>query len=101
MKYTTEQEKELTAHAKRLPEKARRHFIALEYKRLGHGSQTYLSKVFGCSRWTITKGVNELGSAVTLDYSRQRKAGGGRKKRVVESKSGGTAAVAHRAGNSR
>lgn len=67
-----------------LPEKARRHYLALEYKKLGRGSQRYLSEVFGCSRKTITKGMKELAASggKPLDYSFQRKKGGGRKKRV-------------------
>ena len=65
-----------------LPEKQRRHFLAMEYARLGKGSQRYLSRVFGCARGTITKGLGELTeSNYQADYSRQRKAGGGRKKR--------------------
>lgn len=64
---------------KSLPEKARRHFLALEYQSLGRGSQRYISSVFGCSRNTITTGSKELEQE--LDYTRQRKAGGGRKKK--------------------
>lgn len=81
MYYTESQEQELVVYAEQMPEKARRHFLAMEYKRLGAGSQGYLAKVFGCSRWTITKGVAELDSGEPIDYSRQRKAGGGRKKK--------------------
>ena len=68
---------------KSLPEKARRHFLALEYKRLGKGSQRYLSEIFNCSRKTITKGMKELSesSGESIDYSYQRKKGGGRKKK--------------------
>jgi hypothetical protein len=65
-----------------LPEKQRRHFLAMEYERLGVGSQRYLAKVFSCSRKTISKGVREL-SQINYkgDYTRQRVAGGGRKKK--------------------
>jgi len=68
---------------KSLPEKARRHFLALEYERLGKGSQRYLSEIFSCSRKTITKGMKELSesSGELIDYSYQRKKGGGRKKK--------------------
>jgi len=68
---------------KSLPEKARRHFLALEYARLGKGSQRYLSEVFSCSRKTITKGTKELSSSGgdEIDYSYQRRKGGGRKKK--------------------
>jgi hypothetical protein len=71
-----------------LPEKQRRHFLAMEYERLGVGSQRYLARVFGCSRKTILKGVRELfESNYQSDYTWQRVAGGGRKKR---SHNGGT-----------
>lgn len=72
-------------HYEQLPEKARRHFLGLEYQALGHGSQRYLSSIFGCSRNTITKGYRELlhTKVEDIDYSRQRRPGGGRKKRVV------------------
>lgn len=72
---------------KSLPEKARRHFLAIEYQSLGRGSQRYISSIFGCSRNTITKGSSELSitKETILDYKRQRKEGGGRKKKNVQS----------------
>jgi len=68
-----------------LPEKARRHYLGLEYAQLGPRSQRYLSKVFSCSRHTIRTGHKEIMSNVekTFDYSRQRVPGGGRKKKNV------------------
>lgn len=65
-----------------LPEKQKRHFLAMEYERLGEGSKRYLSRVFSCDRRTINTGLSELkASAYKPDYSRQRVAGGGRKKK--------------------
>lgn len=65
-----------------LAEKQRRHFLAMEYERLGKGSQRYISRVFNCDRKTITKGLGELQlSDYQPDYSRQREPGGGRKKK--------------------
>mgnify|MGYP000182552095 CR=1 FL=1 len=80
------QEEELTqklTYYNSLPEKVRRHFLALEYARLGVGSQRYLAEVFGCSRNTITKGSRELVAheGDSINYSRQRKAGAGRRKK--------------------
>lgn len=43
-----------------LPEKQKRHFLAMEYERLGWGSKRYLSRVFECDRQTINKGLSEL-----------------------------------------
>lgn len=65
-----------------LPEKAKRHFLGQEYLELGKGSQSYLSRVFGCARDTIIKGYKEVKvPGFTADYTRQRSSGGGRKKR--------------------
>jgi len=65
-----------------LSEKQGRHFLALEYLKLGEGSQRYLSKLFGCSRQRILNGIKELKSNdFKVDYKRQRKVGGGRKKK--------------------
>jgi len=65
-----------------LPEKAARHFLGQEYLNLGVGSQRYLSEVFGCSRDRIIKGTQEVCSPnFNPDYSTQRTAGGGRKKK--------------------
>jgi len=83
MKYQESELVQKLTYYNNLPEKARRHFLALEYTRLGRGSQRYLAEVFSCSRCTIIKGSRELASheGGVIDYSRQRKAGGGRKKK--------------------
>ena len=65
-----------------LPEKQARHFLGMEYIRLGPGSQRYLSRVFGCSRSRIQTGIKELKACnFQPQYARQRVAGGGRKKK--------------------
>ena len=74
-------EKQLSYYAG-LPEKQRWHFLAMEYERLGVGSQRYVAGVFRCSRQTINKALRELAeNNYEVDYARQRVAGGGRKKR--------------------
>lgn len=74
-------EKQLSYY-RSLPEKQRRHFLAMEYERLGDGSKRYLARVFGAARQTIRKGLRELAANnYEADYSRQRASGGGRKKR--------------------
>lgn len=79
---TIEIEQEQVNYCQSLPEKQRRHFIAMEYLRLGEGSQRYLAELFGCSRQTIINGVTELQSSdFNIDYSTQRAPGGGRKKK--------------------
>ena len=72
---------------KGIPEKQRRHFLGLEYLELGKGSQRYLSEVFKCSRDTIIRGKKEVSAKdFKPDYSRQRKPGGGPKKKKNEKK---------------
>ena len=78
-------EKQLSYY-RSLPEKQRRHFVAMEYERLGIGSKRYLARVFKCDRKTINKGLRELSeNHYEADYARQRMAGGGRKKRSADS----------------
>jgi hypothetical protein len=68
-----------------LEEKYQRHFLCQEYGSLGKGSQRYLAALYKCSRNRITRGCAELSAlqaaAVSVDYSRQRKIGGGAKKK--------------------
>jgi len=65
-----------------LPEKAKRHFLGQEYLNLGVGSQRYLADIFKCGRQTIINGTKEVSvSNFKADYTSQRRAGGGRKKR--------------------
>lgn len=73
-----------------LPEKQQRHFLAMEYERLGKGSRTYLSEVYQCGRKRIINACKELEllrfSNERPDYTRQRKAGGGAKKKSLPSR---------------
>ncbi len=82
-KYESEELSEKVAFYKKLAEKQRRHFLAIEYASMGRGSQRYIAEVFGCCRKTLIKGRKELEAAgeEAIDYSRQRKAGGGAKKK--------------------
>ena len=84
--YTSEELSLKLKYYKSLPEKARRHYLALEYRQLGRGSQHYLSSVFSCGRQTIIRGCKELDSDSdsVFDYTRQRKSGGGRKKKSTQ-----------------
>ena len=64
-----------------LSEKDKRRYAAIEAMRIGHGGQTYISKIFACDRKTIRKGIREVENFprnVKYD-SRIRKCGGGRK----------------------
>lgn len=43
-----------------LSEKDRRHYAAVEAAKLGHGGITYIADLFGCSRQTVSTGLEEL-----------------------------------------
>ena len=45
-----------------LPEKQQRHFLGMEYERLGNRSRTYISEIFKCSRNRIISACEELRS---------------------------------------
>ncbi len=80
--YSPEVESIKISYYEGLPEKQARHFLGQEYLELESGSQRYLAEVFGCSRQTIKKGVDEVSASdFKPDYSRQRAEGGGRKKK--------------------
>ena len=65
----------------KLPERSRRLYAALESLKLGHGGIIYISQVLKIDRKTIRRGRKELKYLCDTDSgSRQRKAGGGRKK---------------------
>ena len=79
--YSTTIECRMRLFYQTLNEKDRRRYAAIEALKIGHGGITYISKVLGCDRQTIRKGINEVEA---LDESavreeRIRKAGGGRK----------------------
>ena len=68
---------------RRLPEKDRRHFAALESLKLGRGGVNYLCKILGVNKNTIIQGRKELRGQILslpLDSKQQRREGGGRKK---------------------
>jgi transposase len=67
-----------------LSEKARRHYAAIEAHKLGRGGRSYIARVLGCSRRTITQGLHDLCEPEPGERTRIRRPGGGRK--LVEEK---------------
>ena len=65
-----------------LSEKDRRRYAAIEAFKIGRGGISYISHLFGCSRNTISKGIEELQTFDEKLFTEQRirKPGGGRKK---------------------
>lgn len=64
---------------KSLNEKEKRIYSATEAKKYGHGGQVYISKLLGCSRDIISRGIKELKNPNIFSDNRIRKEGGGRK----------------------
>jgi hypothetical protein len=67
----------------RLPERARRCYAGIESLKLGHGGIVYVSNLLKIDRKTVRRGRKEVqGIMDAISASRQRKAGGGRKKKL-------------------
>jgi len=63
-------------------EKDRRHYSAAEAIKLGFGGISYIAELFNCDPKTIRKGIYELEHPETIEKDRDRKKGGGRKKKI-------------------
>lgn len=63
-----------------LNERSRRMWTATEAKALGRGGISAVSRATGVSRLTILNGINEMSKVQSVEPSRVRKVGGGRKK---------------------
>lgn len=67
-----------------LNEKDQRHYAAIEADKLGFGGQKYVGALFGISTFRIRSGIRELSDPRLLGQiptGKQRRAGGGRKKK--------------------
>lgn len=82
-RYTESIEKKMKNLYETLSEKGRRLFAGVEAEKLPRGGQRYLSKLLGCDRKTIKRGMVEMENLEELPTSRIRKEGGGRK-RILE-----------------
>ena len=94
--YSPEHEARMRNFYTSLNEKDRRLFAGLEALRFGHGGRTYIARVLGCSRNTVSKGAREVSGLSSKEVEAQirsqesgnrqhaktpriRKPGGGRK----------------------
>ena len=67
-----------------LNEKDRRHFAGLEALRFGLGGRSYIARVLGCSRNTVSQGGRGVSHLPTREVEQRiRKKGGGRKRYPV------------------
>lgn len=78
-KYDKDIESDMQRFFAGLTEKEKRHYAALEAKKLGHGGQTYIATVLGISERTIQRGLDELHCRDLAPVNRIRREGGGRK----------------------
>ena len=81
--YTPNIERFMQLHHRRLPEKERRHYAAIEALKVGFGRKIYISKLFQINRRTLNKGLAELRHPTLFEQipiGKQRRIGGGRKK---------------------
>lgn len=79
-KYTLGIEEKMRLFYNNLSEKDKRYYAAVEAVKLGHGGIQYISSLLGCSRQTISKGLEELGSNTLVAPQYVRRPGGGRKR---------------------
>lgn len=59
--YDRDTEEYMILFSDNLSEKDRRHYAAVEAKKLGHGGMEYIAKLLGISTKTISRGLVELG----------------------------------------
>lgn len=78
--YPPEVEETMRRFYSSLNEKDRRRFAGFEALRFGRGGRSYIARVLGCSRNTVSKGAREVSGLPKREVERRiRKAGGGRK----------------------
>jgi len=80
--YLPEIERVMKKYYATLCEKDQRRYAAVEAMKLGHGGQSYIAKVLGCSEKTISRGLDELEELPEEPEFDPaiRQAGGGRKR---------------------
>lgn len=78
-KYNEDIEAHMQTFFETLSEKDKRHYAALEAKKLGYGGQTYIASILHISERTIQRGLDELDSENLPPANRVRREGAGRK----------------------
>jgi len=82
--YSPEVEETMRHFSHSLNEKDRRRFAGWEALRFGPGGRSYIARVLGCSRNTISKGAREVSDLSTREVEQRiRIKGGGRKRYPV------------------
>jgi len=83
-KYNQEIEQKMILFFSQLSEKDKRHYAAQETLKLGRGGKSYISFLLDISRPRIERGIKDLTVPELYEQiplGKQRRAGGGRKKK--------------------
>lgn len=82
--YPEDIENEMCLYFQQLSEKDKRHYAAIEARKLGYGGITYISELFKITRFRIRTGLRELSTPSLyneIPFDKERRKGGGRKKK--------------------
>ena len=85
-KYSIPVERQMQVFYLNLKEREQRHYAAIEAQKLPHGGQKYIQDLFGIHAKTLKRGIDELTNPelfATLPTVKQRRSGGGRKKKTA------------------
>jgi hypothetical protein len=83
-KYSLSVERQMQLFYSNLKERDQRHYAALEAQKLPHGGQKYIQDLFDIHSKTLKRAIDELNNPelfATLPTIKQRRCGGGRKKK--------------------
>jgi len=83
-KYNQKIEAAMQLHCSQLEQKDRRHYAAVETMKLGYGGQKYISDLLNISPYCIRVGIIEISNPdifAEIPIGKQRRPGGGRKKK--------------------
>ncbi|HSS66688.1 MAG TPA: hypothetical protein VLS27_19820 [Gammaproteobacteria bacterium] len=74
--FSKETEERMRVFYGSLNERDRRRYAGLEANKLGHGGISYISRILGCDRKTVSQGIDEILHPPDLDPARVRQKGG-------------------------
>ncbi len=80
--YPPEIEEMMRIFYQSLSEKERRRYAAIEALKIGYGGISYIERLLGTNSRTIKRGIKELKSSESMNQSRIRAKGAGRKRKL-------------------
>lgn len=83
-KYSSTVERQMQVFYSNLKEREQRHYAALEAQKLPHGGKKYIQDLLDIHSKTLKRAIDELNNPdifATLPTVKQRRSGGGRKKK--------------------